>query len=523
MKRINYAIVFRFVGVLLILCSLFMFLCLPVGYWYQEESLQHLLVSAVFTLLVGGVLFFTTRNAEKNIKKREGYLIVAMGWLSMVLFGALPYYISGHFLPEAVLAGNDLSFTNALFESTSGFTTTGATILTNIEAMPKSILFWRSLTHWIGGMGIIVLTIAILPILGIGGMQLFVAEAPGISANKLHPRITETAKRLWYIYLFLTLLMSLFLWLAGMNYFDAINHALSTLSTGGFSTKNASVAYWNNRPLIQYIIILFMFIAGTNFVLNYFMLKGQFKKVFKNNEFRVYSAVVFTVTIVTTMAVYFFVEPSHSSIVHYALEPNGIGGERHSMEGSLRHSLFQVLAILTTTGFVSADFSQWLPVLSVIFFALMFVGGSAGSTSGGIKIVRHLILIKSSYTEFKRLLHPNAIIPVKYNGKMVKPEIIQNVLAFFMIYMLIFIFGSVIMSLLDGGLTPDYNSFISSIGVTASSLGNVGPAFGKYSPVDSYAGMTVAAKWFASFLMLLGRLELFTLLILMTPFFWRNN
>jgi len=395
----------------------------------------------------------------------------------------------------------------------SGYTTTGASILNDIESMPASILFWRSTTHWIGGMGIIVLTIAILPLLGIGGMQLFAAEAPGPSADKLHPRITDTAKRLWLIYFSLTLIEAILLKFAGMSYFDALNHAMSTLSTGGFSTKNASIAYWNNQPVIQYIIIFFMFIAGTNFVLSYYVAKGKFKKLFQDDEFKYYFFGVISVTLLTTVIVYFHAEVSNEATDIQKIAHPMVLGE---WESSYRHALFQVLAVVTTTGFVSADFTIWSPFLTVVFFLIMFSGASAGSTAGGVKIVRQIIMIKNGFLEFKRTLHPNAIIPVRYNGKAVDRGIVFNIMAFFIFYLMIFALGSSVFSIL--GL-----DFLTSLGAAASSLGNVGPAFGTLSPVNNYDSLTDFGKWWSAFLMLLGRLELFTVLIILTPYFWKNN
>ena len=401
------------------------------------------------------------------------------------------------------------SITDAFFETISGYSTTGSSILHDIESMPKGILFWRSATHWIGGMGIIVLTIAILPLLGIGGMQLFMAEAPGPSADKLHPRITETAKRLWLIYVVLTFTQFFLLRIAGMTWFDAINHAMSTMSTGGFSTKNTSVAYYNNLPMIQYIIILFMLIAGTNFVLTYFALKGKIARVIKSEEFKHYIVGIFSITLIVSVIIIFYQDPNLVTKIEH---PKIYG----DIESAFRHALFQVTSVTTTTGFVSADFTKWSFFATSIFFALFFSGGSAGSTSGGIKIVRHIIMLKNSFLEFKKTLHPNAIIPVRYDGKVVNQTIVLNILSFFVIYMLIFVMSSVILTLM--GL-----DFISSLGAAASSLGNIGPAIGSVSPVDNFAHLSISAKWFCSFLMLIGRLELFTVLILLTPFFWSKN
>ncbi len=518
MKKLNLKVVINFLGVLLILNALFMLMCVPVSIVYNETSYKGIGLAACLTASLGAIMCFLSKDHCKKVQKREGYLIVTLGWLFMALVGTFPYLFTGS-IP---------SFTDAFFETMSGFTTTGSSILNDIEAMPKGVLFWRSFTHWIGGMGIIVLTIAILPLLGIGGMQLFSAESPGPSADKLHPRITETAKRLWYIYVLLTFIQAVLLWGAGMTLFDAINHSLCTLSTGGFSTKNASIAFWNNQPLIQYIIIFFMFIAGTNFVLNFFFVTGKFKKLFNDEEFKWYAGMVLTFSLITALTMYLFANPAESLPVgadsSYNSWIDSTGDVRYTAESSIRHALFQVLAVVTTTGFVTADFTMWTPFLAVLFFALMFTGGSAGSTSGGVKVVRHTILIKNSLLEFKRLLHPNAIIPVRHNGKIVKRQIVFNVLAFLMIYMLIFIISSIVLSITESGSgTPTLKDFISAIGVSASALGNVGPAFGNYSPVDNFAGMSVLGKWFCSFLMLLGRLELFTILILFTPYFWKKN
>ena len=394
----------------------------------------------------------------------------------------------------------------------SGLTTTGATILGSstilIEELSHGLLFWRSFTQFIGGMGIIVLAVAILPLLGIGGMQLFAAEAPGPSADKLHPRITDTAKRLWLIYFAYTVAETLLLKLAGMSFFDAINHALCTLSTGGFSTKNASVAFWNDNPLIQYIIIFFMFLAGTNFVLSYYLFKGKFSNIIKDDEFKLYVKFIAVFTLIAAVIIYFRADVSLSSIKH----PMVFG----EAESAFRHALFQVISVITTTGFVTADFTLWTPFLVVFFFGLMFLGGSAGSTSGGIKVVRHLITIKNGFLEFKRALHPNAILPVRYNKRSVSGEIVFNILGFFILYFISFIIGALGFSMME-------IDFESSIGIAASSLGNVGPALGDFSPVNNYNSLPAIGKWWSAFLMFIGRLELFTVLVIMTPFFWRNR
>jgi trk system potassium uptake protein TrkH len=496
--KLNYKIIFHFLGLLLLFNGGFMLLAALISYIYKDGVTLPIVYSGLIALFIGGLIMLITKKPNKEMGKREGYIVVTFGWLIMALSGTMPYLLT-----DAIP-----NFTNAFFETISGYTTTGSTILNDIESLPEGLLFWRSLTHWIGGMGIIVLAIAILPLLGIGGMQLFAAEAPGPSADKLHPRITDTAKRLWLIYFGYTAAETILLSVAGMSFFDAINHSMSTLSTGGFSTKNGSLAYWNDQPIIQYIVITFMFLAGTNFVLSYFAFKGKIQKIIMDEEFKLYFKFIAIFTVIAACIIYFNADVTASTINH----PMVLG----EAESSIRHSLFQVLAIVTTTGFVTADYTLWTPFLMVFFFGLMFLGGSAGSTAGGIKVVRHLLTIKNGFVEFKRTLHPNAILPVRYNKKAISGNIVFNILAFFILYMLSFIVGALGFSML--GL-----DFESAIGVAASSLGNVGPALGDFGPVDNFYNMPVLGKWWCSFLMLIGRLELFTVLILFTPFFWRNR
>ncbi len=490
-------------GFLLIFNGSFMFISSGISYFYKDGASNGIFYAGIVTILIGLLFRFATKGFKKEVKKREGYIIVTLGWLFMSLSGSLPYLFT-----ESIP-----TFTNAFFETMSGYTTTGASILDDIESMPKGILFWRSTTHWIGGMGIIVLTIAVLPLLGIGGMQLFAAEAPGPSADKLHPRITDTAKRLWYIYFGFTIAQAILLKLAGMGVFDAVNHAMSTLSTGGFSTKNASVAYWNNQPIIQYIITFFMILAGTNFVLSYFAFKGKISKVLHDEEFKTYIFNIIGITIIVALVIHFKADVSNLPTETQLISHPMVFGE---LESSVRHAIFQVVAVITTTGFVTADFTLWTPFLTILFFFLMFFGASAGSTAGGVKFVRHIIMIKNGFLEFKRSIHPNAIVPVRYNNKTVSQDIVFNIMAFFILYLIIFSFGALIFGIL--GL-----DYITAIGTSASSLGNVGPAFGKLSPVNNYNSLPDIGKWWSAFLMLLGRLELFTVMILFTPYFWKSN
>ncbi|PKA99278.1 trk system potassium uptake protein TrkH [Flavobacteriaceae bacterium MAR_2009_75] len=483
-------------GLLLLCNGGFMLLAALVSGIYSDGATLGIALAAITSMFGGTFAMFYTRDHKKEVKRKEGYIIVTFGWIVMSVSGMLPYLFSNA-IP---------SVTNAFFETISGYTTTGASILDDIESLPEGLLFWRSLTHWIGGMGIIVLAIAILPLLGIGGMQLFAAEAPGPSADKLHPRITDTAKRLWFIYLGYTLAETVLLKLAGMSFFDAINHSLATLSTGGFSTKNLSLAYWNDQPLIQYIIILFMFLAGTNFVMSYFAFKGKIQRIIKDEELKFYTGFILSFTIIAALVIFF-----KADVVINDYHPKVLG----DAESAFRHALFQVVAVVTTTGFVTADFTSWTPFLTVFFFGLMFLGGSAGSTAGGIKVMRHILIIKNGLLEFKRTLHTSAVIPVRYNGKTVKEHIVYNIIAFFVLYMLLFIIGAL-------GLGAMGMDFVTAIGGAASSLGNVGPAFGTLNPVSNFNGLPDIGKWWCGFLMLAGRLELFTVLILFSPYFWKK-
>jgi len=472
-----------------------MFLSALMSFIYKDGIAVSLLTSGVIVSLIGLIFLFTNRNHDKQINKREGYIIVVLGWISMILSGTIPYIFSG------TIEG----FSNIIFETTSGFTATGATIINDVEVLPEGILFWRSITHWLGGMGMIVFAIAILPLLGIGGMQLFSAESPGPSTDKLHPRITDTAKRLWLIYVSYTFIETICLQIAGMSFFDAINHSMSNIASGGFSTKNASLGHWNHNPIIQYIVIFFMFLAGTNFVLSYFGFKFDFKKILKDEEFKIYSLFIVGFTLSVAFIVYFNTDFLSS-----------YENQFERIEGVFRHSLFQVVSIITTTGFVTADYTSWTPLLLLIFFGMMFLGGSSGSTSGGFKIMRHLLIIKNGILQFKKILHPHAIIPLRYNKSSVSSEIIHNILGFFIVYMLSFIIGTIVFALL--GL-----DFESALGVSASSLGNVGPSLGSFGPMNTFFELPFLAKWWSSFLMLLGRLELFTVLIVFTPYFWSKS
>ena len=483
--NINLQPISNVIGVLMMLLGAAMLATTSVSFYFGSDDLFSFLKSGTITFFFGALLWLYKFRSGTTVNKREGYLIVALGWVFMGLFGALPFYLSG-VTPL---------FTDAFFESVSGFTTTGATIFDEIESLPEGILFWRSLTHWIGGMGIIVLTVALFPLLGIAGIELFVAEAPGPTADKVHPRIKETAKRLWFIYLGLTVTLFLLLWWEGMSPFDAINHAFATMATGGFSTKNASIAFFTS-PLIQYTITLFMFIAGCNYVVIYYLLKGRLYKVWINEEFRYYSLFIVIASLVLGLWI------------------NYMAGGNY--EENYRNGLFMLVSLITTTGFVISDYTQWSPGLTMFFFLTLFLGACAGSTAGGIKFIRHMVFVKNTYLEFKRILHPRAMIRIKINKELVAPRILTHILVFLLVYLMMFILGSLLITV--SGL-----DFITAIGGVATTLGNVGPAIGKLGPLDNFSWVPMSAKWIFIALMLLGRLELFTILILFTPFFWRSN
>ena len=461
--------------------------CVPFAIYYDDQNhINTFLLCSLITISFGFLLRFLTKD-EKNaeIKKRDGYLIVVSGWLCMTFFGTLPY----------ILTDSIPSFTDAFFETMSGFTTTGSTILDEIESLPKSILFWRSMTQWIGGMGIIVLTIAILPLLGIGGMELFVAEAPGPTKDKIHPRIKETAKRLWIIYFSLTALETVVLMFFGLSFFDAINHSLTTTSTGGFSTKQQSIAAFQN-PFVEAVIVIFMFLAGTNFTMIYFGLKMKFRKIVNNDEFKWYLSAVFILILLLS---FYRTHTSSSDFIH-----------------AFREISFQVVSIITTTGYATADYTLWGSFLTFIFFLFLFSGASAGSTSGGIKIVRIILLIKNGLLEFKRRLHPKAVIPVMLNKQVISSTITYNLLAFIFLYLFVFTLGSIFLSFLGVDM-------LTSISAVASAVGNVGPGIADVGPSSSFSQLPTSAKWILSLLMLMGRLELFTVCVLFTPYFWKRN
>ena len=482
---INFKTIIRIIGILLLLETVMFLVCSSVSFYYRESDMLDFWKAGGITAGIGLLLAALGKGGERQLTRRDGYVLVSFAWVAFSLFGMLPFYIGGY-IPDIA---------NAFFETMSGFSSTGATILDDIESLPHGILFWRSMTQWIGGLGIIMFTIAVLPIFGVSGLQVFAAEASGPTHDKVHPRIGITAKWIWSIYAGITALLVGLLMLGGMDWFDSICHAFATTGTGGFSTKQASVAYYNS-PYIEYVISIFMFISGINFTLLLLFVNRKFKKFISNAELKFYfgSVVLFTAVI---------------AIVLYYTSPMG-------MEESFRKSLFQVISLHTSTGFATDDYMQWTPVLWGLLTIIMLMGACAGSTTGGLKCIRMVILTKVSRNEFKHILHPNAILPVRINKQVISPSIVSTVLAFCFIYIAIIVIGTLLMMAMGVGAEE-------SMGCVISSIGNMGPGLGETGPAYSWNALPDAAKWLLSFLMLLGRLELFTVLLLFTPDFWKRN
>lgn len=485
MYQLNIRFISKVLGIIHILESFFMLLASGMAFYYRDTDLYPLLISFGIILLFGLVLFFAGRNARKyHTGRHEGLIVVVLTWILLSIFGMMPFYIGGYIS----------TITDAFFETMSGFTTTGFTILNDIESLPKGILFWRSLTQWQGGIGIIVFMVAITPILGVTASHIFDAESPGITHEHFLPRVTEVAKRLFGIYLLLTIILILLLWMGPMDFYDAINHALTTIATGGYSTKNNSIAYWDDA-YTEYVICIFMCLGATNITLFYFALKGKVKKMLKDEEFRWFYAFVFLTTAIVTIWLL---------ILH-----NGI-----NVENAFRMSAFQVVALITTTGFQTADYASWGSFFTIIALTLMTICGCAGSTSGGLKMGRFVILIKNMLNEFKKQTHPNAVLPVRVSGQVIPSEIVHRVLTFTFIYVGLIAIGCAI--LLIGGI--EFDAAISSA-VSASS--NVGLSLGSFAN-HNMAEMPIISKWTISFLMLVGRLEIFTALTLLLPGFWKR-
>jgi trk system potassium uptake protein TrkH len=482
----GFSAIQRVVGFLIAGSSLMMLPPVLVSLWYHDGTANLFLLSAAILFSLGALIYFPVRAARQELRLRDGFLIVVSAWLALVLVGALPFLL---------LPSPQLSYIDAVFESMSGLTTTGATIVTDIDALPRAVLYYRQQLQWLGGMGIIVLAVAILPMLRIGGMQLYRAETPGpMKDAKLTPRITETAKALWLIYVGITVTCIFAYWLAGMKLFDAIGHAFSTVAIGGFSTHNNSLAFWNN-PTVEAVAAVFMTIAGINFALHFTAWRrASTQPYFLDPELKAYASLLFAFSVLVSFGLYFT-------------------GTYDSLASSFRYGTFQVISAMTTTGFTTAPFYVWGGALPVILIVLAFIGGCAGSTAGGMKVIRVILLYRQSIREIRRLVHPHAIIPVKIGGQKTSDTVISAVWGFFFLYIANF----AVMTILLTATGLDAETAYSAVGACIT---NLGPALGLAGP--SYADLNDTAKVILSVAMLLGRLEIYTLLVLLTPAFWRG-
>ena len=477
--------ILRFIGILVLFLGLSMAAPLLISFIYKDGITKPLFYAMLITTAIGAALFlFTKKEEDTHFNHRDGVAIVTLGWLAAGLVGAIPFLISG------TIPG----FTNAYFESISGFTTTGASILADIEAVPEGIILWRSITQWFGGMGIIVLSIAILPFLGIGGMQLYKAEIPSPVVDKLKPRISDTAKTLWKVYILITGLEIIFLFGGGMSLFEAVNHAFCTLPTGGFSPKNTSIGHYNN-PYFDGVFIVFMLLAGINFSLHYRLIKGDFAIFGKDPECRVFLVIVGLFILMVTFNIH--------GIVY------------ESFANAFRYAAFQVSSIVTTTGFATADFDLWPSFSKKILLLSMFLGAMAGSTGGGMKTMRIMLLAKHAYREIFRIIHPHAITTVKLGGRPVPADILSSIWGFFTLYLGLFVIAALIMASLGLDLISAFSS-------VAACIFNIGPGLGLVGPAKNFLAVPLIGKWVLILCMLLGRLEIYTVIVLMMPEFWRK-
>ncbi|MEK6266386.1 MAG: TrkH family potassium uptake protein [Clostridium sp.] len=479
----NYKMVLKNLGIVLICEGIAMLPSLIVAILYGENSAWAFFYTILILFMIGiPVSFIKPKHAGLYVK--DGFAIVALAWILVSFFGAFPFYFSGE-IP---------SFVDSFFEATSGFTTTGASILQHIQGLPQGILFWRSFTHWVGGMGVLVLTMAILPSAGTGALKIMKAESPGPSPGKLVPRVKETAKILYGIYLLMTLFEIILLKIAGMPWYDAFVHTFGTVGTGGFSNMNLSVGAYNNI-YIEIIITVFMFLAGSNFALYYQMFRGNLKAFFKDEEFRLYAFIVITATVLIALNIYGTIY-------------KGVGQ-------SIRYSAFQVVSITTTTGYATADFNLWPVFSKVILFFLMFVGGCAGSTGGSIKNIRILLLFKTAKRDLMRIIHPKAIYSVRVGGKAVNERILSEILGFFFMYMMVFC-GAILIVSIEG------KELVTTVTAVAATIGNIGPGLGMVGPTGNFSGFTNLSKMVLSGCMLIGRLEIYPILLLALPSFWKK-
>jgi len=482
----RFATIQRILGLLLMVSSITMVPPLVIAAWLDESSRLDFTVTMLGLVAVGALFWYPVRRHRQELRVRDGFVVVALFWLVLALVGAIPFMLAEQ--PE-------MNFTDAMFESTSGLTTTGATVLTGIDRLPRSIQFYRQELQWLGGMGIIVLAVAVLPMLGIGGMQLYRAETPGpMKDNKLTPRITETAKALWYIYLGLTVSCAVAYWIAGMDVFDAISHSFSTVAIGGFSTHDLSIGYFNS-PAIELVAVVFMLLAGINFSLHFLAWRSvSVLAYFRDSEFKTYITVLGLTATITVSYLY-------------------LNGTFPRLGDALHHGIFQVVSIGTTTGFTTAAYFHWPGFLPVMLLFTSFIGGCAGSTGGGMKVIRFLLLFKQGIREISRLVHPNAQIPVKVGNKAMPERVVEAVWGFFATY--VGCFTLMMLVLLATGLDQ-----VTAFSAVAACLNNLGPGLGEVG--YHYGEINDTAKWVLSMAMILGRLEIFTLLVLLSPAFWRR-
>ena len=477
--------ILNIIGILTFFFGLTMVIPLLVGLYYRDQSTIPLLKSMGITAIAGSGLYYIFRSEKAEvISQREGMAIVAVGWTAVGVFGALPFYFGNGFT----------GFVDAVFESVSGFTTTGASILTNIEIVSKGLLFWRSFIQWLGGMGIIVLSVAILPFIGVGGMQLYKAEVPTPVPDKLKPRIRDTAMVLWKVYALISLVQTLLLMAGGMNLFDALCHTFTTMPTGGFSTKNASIAHYNS-VYFDCVFIFFMLMAGINFSLHYQLLRGKPLIFWRDSECRFFLVTVLLLIMLVSFDVY--------------------GSVYKTFGAALRYGSFQVVSIITTTGYATADYERWPAMSQLILLLCMFFGASAGSTGGGMKCLRIMLCFKYCYRELFSLIHPHAVTQIKISNKAVPDDVLRSVVGFLALYVALFALSSVALA----GMGVDFKT---SFAAVAASIGNIGPGFGMVGPVGNYAQIPILGKWLLVWCMLLGRLEIFTVIIMIVPEFWRK-
>ncbi len=477
--------ILRLIGILILFLGISQVIPLSVSLIHGGADTLPLFYSMLLTTAIGLLSFIGIRkDDETHLTHRDGVAIVTFGWAAAGLVGAIPFMLSGA-IPD---------FTNAYFESISGFTTTGASVLSDIEALPKGILMWRSITQWFGGMGIIVLSIAILPFLGVGGMQLYRAEVPSPVVDKLKPRISDTAKTLWKVYTLITALEIVFLGLGGMTLFEAINHAFCTLPTGGFSPMNRSIAHYNSA-YFDGVIIVFMLLAGINFSLHYRLIRGEITLFGRDPECRTFLSIFGVLTLIVTLNI-------HGTLFY-------------SLGEALRYASFQVSSLITTTGFTTADFDLWPSFSKKILLLCMFLGAMAGSTGGGMKTMRIMLLMKHAYQEIFRIIHPHAVTKVKLGGKPVPAEVLSGIWGFFVLYLVVFVISALIMAAL--GL-----DMVSALSSVAACIFNIGPGLGPVGPTQNYFSISLVGKWVLIFCMVLGRLEIYTVLALLMPAFWRK-